>query len=608
MTALGYDGKKNDGTEIDTSKGLTIGDFNEGVKKGAYEKNSITEKSGAQRLLGQKFTVNYAGQKKEIEFLNEADLIKLGFSKDAKDAAGNDIKVVDWDKVHDTTKDANGKINGLDVEDLKVLIQERMDKAFGTGKVKVDSIKTVKDDGTKTESLTFNTTDTSQTLTVSAVNTAAGKDLIGINGASNKVSLGGTLKDNAGRLGLTLADPANGVKGDLANGLTINGVKLEVDETTTVQSLLDQINNNKEIGVRATYLSGENTFALVSTNTGSGRGITFGTKDETDGGLAAKIFGDGKNVDGTDAEMLVSYGEGLETVVKSSSNTFDLEGMEVTVSGNFNVEGTGENVHVMPKDKVDRSKAVTFNAKADVDGALDAVKKFIEEYNALIKEVNTQISTKPSGSYKPLTDEQKDEMSEKEIENWEKKAKEGLLFNDPTLRDLNSDLQGIFAEIIGNGVKPEDLEKIGITASSDWFSGGELIFDEEKFKDAMNTEPELVSNVICGGGTAKKGLAQTIEDTLTRYATRFSSRNQGAGGTGKGTYGRLIEEAGSEKIPSSMKKNLIDEQLKTMQENLDKLKEKLSVEQDRYISQFATMEKLISQMNSQSGWLASLTA
>ena len=89
----------------------------------------------------------------------------------------------------------------------------------------------------------------------------------------------------------------------------------------------------------------------------------------------------------------------------------------------------------------DRSKAVTFSAKADVDGVTETVKKFIEEYNEMIKEINTQVTTRPDKSYGPLTEEQQEEMSEKSIENWEKKAKQGpvsythLLPEDKPVKD-----------------------------------------------------------------------------------------------------------------------------------------------------------------------------
>jgi len=44
-----------------------------------------------------------------------------------------------------------------------------------------------------------------------------------------------------------------------------------------------------------------------------------------------------------------------------------------------------------------------------------------------------------------------------------------------------------------------------------------------------------------------------------------------------------------------------------MQDAIDRLNDQLKTEQDRYISQFTQMETLISQMNSQSGYLSSLS-
>ena len=231
----------------------------------------------------------------------------------------------------------------------------------------------------------------------------------------------------------------------------------------------------------------------------------------------------------------------------------------------------------------------------------ETVKKFIEEYNEMIKEINTQVTTRPDKAYGPLTEEQKDEMSDKSIENWEKKAKQGLLYNDATMRALSLDMQGVLTNLMANGANYKDLEEMGITISDDYLDGGTITFDEAKFKAAMTSDPEKVSNVFTGGGDIKKGLASIIEDTLTPYATKYANRNGNS-------YGRLIEEAGSEKIPLSIMNNQIYKDLKEMQSVLDTLNARLASEQDRYISQFTTMETLINQMNSQASYLAQFQA
>ncbi|MCI9067493.1 MAG: flagellar filament capping protein FliD, partial [Lachnospiraceae bacterium] len=397
----------------------------------------------------------------------------------------------------------------------------------------------------------------------------------------------------------------------LKQAFVINGVKINASADMTVNQLLVNINSSKA-GVKASYLSTSNKFTLVSTETGSGREIELGEKVNTitNPGAAGAIFGGvgSSSSDGKDAVMYVDYGTGAEKVV-SSTNTFDLDGLKITVSGEFGIENEkNENGELLDKDgnvlagdpTFDRTKAVTFNASADVDKATEAVKKFLEDYNKLVKAINTEITTKPDDAYGPLTDEQKDEMSETSIENWEKKAKQGLLFNNSVMRDLSMSVQGVLTKIMGNGISYDDLEEIGITMSTDPYDGGTLGFDETKFKAAMKDDPEKVGRIFTGGGEVKQGIGGVINDTLKQYATRYAYLNGGS-------YGRLVEEAGSEKITLSIQNNAIYKQLKDMQDNLVSLQSKLKSEQDRYIQMFTRMETAISNMNSQSSYLSSLS-
>ena len=189
---------------------------------------------------------------------------------------------------------------------------------------------------------------------------------------------------------------------------------------------------------------------LVSSETGAGREITFESE------LAKDLFeGAGsKQTEGKNAIIDVSYGNGAPITMERSSNIFDLEGLSVTVSGVFGgeyVEKTEADGTVSKEWIAKPSEAVTFTAKADVDGVTETVKSFFEDFNALVKEVHKQVATMPDNSYEPLTDEQKDEMDETSIENWEKKAKEGLLFGDSTMQGLHSDIEMIFKRWLRKG-------------------------------------------------------------------------------------------------------------------------------------------------------------
>jgi len=578
LTALGYNPQNADGTDKTVSDGISLSEFNENQKQ--LNDTYVNRQTMTQYLTGKKLTISFGGQTKEIELVKSGDRF-------------------------------------ANLDDLKDIIQDRLNQAFGTDNIKVaggtrhdaDGNPVTGTDGNPViDPLSFelgSNASSNQTLTVTSDN-AEIRNVLGIQkGASNKLNLEGSIRDNIDKL-IPDGPDAEAKRAQFLNSLETGGLKINgetisgVTADTSIQGMIDKINTNKDVGVKASYLSSTNQFVLISSETGSGREIQLeGASADIFGAVkdAAGNYTDGNFEMGKNAQVLVSYGNGISTMIESSSNTFDLEGLRVTVSQEFgNVTQDASGVW-----NSDRSKAVTFSAKADVDGVTETVKKFIEEYNEMIKEINTQVTTRPDKAYGPLTEEQKDEMSEKSIENWEKKAKQGLLYNDATMRALSLDMQGVLTNLMANGANYKDLEEMGITISDDYLDGGTITFDEAKFKAAMTSDPEKVSNVFTGGGDIKKGLASIIEDTLTPYATKYANRNGNS-------YGRLIEEAGSEKIPLSIMNNQIYKDLKEMQSVLDTLNARLASEQDRYISQFTTMETLINQMNSQASYLAQFQA
>lgn len=576
LTALGFNPQNADGSDKTVSDGISLNELNANQKN--FNTTYVNKQTMTQYLTGKKLTISFGGQTKQVELVKSGD----SFS---------------------------------DLDELRDIIQGRLNQAFGTDNIKVyggtrldeDGNPVLGDDGNPIfdDPLYFglgSNASPNQTLTINS-DSAEVRNVLGIQkGASNKLNLEGSIRDNIDKL-ITDDEPDAEAKRTQflesleSDGLVINGVKIAgVTANTSLQDMIDKINNNKDVGVKASFLSSTNQFVLVASETGKGRQIDLDS-DKADGSpneVANVLFG-GTFTPGKNAEIEVSYGNGVNTTIESSSNTFDLEGLRVTVSQEF---GYKEVNGVM---EPDRTQAVTFSAKADVDGVTEIVKKFIEEYNEMIKEINTQVTTRPDKSYGPLSEEQKEEMSEKSIENWEKKAKQGLLYNDATMRALNMDMQGVLTSLMASGVNYKDLEEMGLTISDDYLDGGTITFDEAKFKAAMTSDPEKVSNIFTGGGDVKKGLASIIEDTLTPYATKYANRNGNS-------YGRLIEEAGSEKIPLSVMNNQIYKQLKQMQQDLDTLNARLASEQDRYISQFTTMETLINQMNSQASYLSQFQA
>ena len=539
LKSLGFNSGDMNQDEIDN--GISLKEFNDHTS--SFEAAAITKQPLSAYLKGKSISVSYGGQTKNIELIGDKEEIK-------------------------------------DFEAFKDSLQKKLDKAFGSGKVTVGKV-TVGEGKDSKSILTFTATDNKQTLQISADSKEL-QNALGITSTqSNKISTGSSLWENRVKLGLGKYNTKEELNDALKN-FTVNGAKIDnITADTTVDGLLTAINNNKDAGVTATYLGSENKFVLSSNEKGEGRKITLGAdpKDTTD--AANLIFG-GVSQDGTDGEMSILY-NGVQTTITSSSNTFSIDGLDIRATNTFNTgSATAEG-------------GVSFTASADTEKVTETVKKFIEAYNAMIDEVRTQATTKPDSNYKPLTDDQKNEMNETSIKNWEDKAKEGILYNSSALKDLDNATQGIFSSMMINGVSYDDLEKIGISFSDDYTAGGKIVFDEEKFKTAMDSDPEKVSDLFTG----THGIVNTIDSTLSTYATRYASKNGNS-------YGVLIEEAGSEKLSLTLTNNSIYKELKDMQETITNLQSQLSTEQDRYISQFTQMERLINQMNSQSSYLSQL--
>ena len=550
LKSLGFNSGKMNQDDIDN--GISLDEFNASSNKSSFEAAAITKQPLSGYLKGKSISVSYGGQTKNIELIGDKEVIS---------------------KFDEFTKS----------------LQEKLNKAFGSGKVTVGkdgSLTFTATDRTAKDSTATDSTakDNKQTLQISADSKEL-QNALGITSTqSNKINTGSSLWENRKKLGLD-KNPQYTTKEELNKALenfTVNGTKIEgITADTTVDGLLTAINNNKDAGVTATYLGSENKFVLSSNEKGEGRKITLGAdpKDTTD--AANLIFG-GVSQDGTDGEMSILY-NGVQTTITSSSNTFSIDGLDIRATNTFNTgSATAEG-------------GVSFTASADTEKVTETVKKFIEAYNAMIDEVRTQATTKPDSNYKPLTEDQKNEMNENSIKNWEDKAKEGILYNSSALKDLDNATQGIFSSMMMNGVSYDDLEKIGISFSDDYTAGGKIVFDEEKFKTAMDSDPEKVSDLFTG----THGIVNTIDSTLSTYATRYASKNGNS-------YGVLIEEAGSEKLSLTLTNNSIYKELKDMQETITNLQSQLSTEQDRYISQFTQMERLINQMNSQSSYLSQL--
>lgn len=549
----------DDGIEIAANASATAANVN----------TAMQEKTIKEQLAGQSISFEYNGTVKWIEMPSEEEF---------------------------------DKYNTL--AELQTYLQDELNSAFGNGRIKVELTETKGPDGKpdgkaylsfttttpKTDSATgmvvSGDTDTSSTLAITASTgyLTGDESLFKIqDGTSNRLNLSATLAESGLKNSF---DPTSNTTLLKINGEEITGITAD----STIQEIMDAVNNNPDAGVTISYQENTDRFILTATQNGASGQV------KVEGSIADALFGAKDSgsytvQEGKDAVIAVQYaGSNEVTEIVRDSNTVSVDGLNITVSGTFGYDESGK--------RIENTEAVTFTAKADTDKIVETVTEMINEYNEILELLNDQVSTKPDRDYAPLTSSQKAEMSENEIELWEKKAKEGLLFMDSDLRSMADALRFVIPTEIRS-----QLEAIGITTSTDYSENGKLTVNESELRAAIESNPESVRNLFSAsastnedGTTTSGGLMTNMKSILDRYASTTGA-----------TKGILVERAGSEHALTSVLNNSLLDEINEIDDRIADMTERLTTEQDRYVSQFTQLELLISQMNSQSSYLASLS-
>lgn len=465
-----------------------------------------------------------------------------------------------------------------DINHMVEDINDSLSKAFGAGKVKVSGL-----DGRVEFDVLLN----GSTLMLADGSDAAGDlrklGFLPEDNTVNRISLASgleSIKDNF-KNSLVIDNPEENVV------FTVNDVVIDVGksyEKATIKDIMNAINNS-DAGVKIQYDSLNDKFTLTSTVEGAASSITFVDTDEENGILKALGIVDGEYTQGEDAEFTLNGVEGM----KRSSNQFTIDGVRFSLN-----EITTEPV------KIEISN--------DIDAVVENIKGLVEEYNKILDEVNGLIYQKKNRDYRPLTKEQKDALSKEEIEKWEEKAKEGLLSNDSILSGmLNEMRKALFDKVEGVSISIFD---IGISTGA-YYEKGKLTLDEAKLKTALmnnfdevvklfTARPEDSENNVSGDREKavqnynQSGITQRIYDIIQKNirTTRDSSGKKGA----------LLEKAGIVGDASEFN-NLIVNEIKEKDSVIQRMLEAMYKKEEAYYRKFTAMEKMLSQMQSQSAWL-----
>lgn len=240
-----------------------------------------------------------------------------------------------------------------------------------------------------------------------------------------------------------------------------------------------------------------------------------------------------KKVDGEDAEIWLN---GVQYT--GSSSTFTINNLTIDA-----LATTGND-------------EISITTSTDTQGIYDKVKDFLTEYNNIINEMTKLYNASSSKGYEPLTDDEKDSMSDKEIEKWETKIKDSLLRNDTTLSGVMSAMTTAMSQAVEINGKKYSLSSFGIhtlgylNAAENEQNAYHIDGDEDdtntsgnadKLMTAITEDPDMVMQFMQNVTT---NLYNAIGDKMksTTLSSAFTIYNDKQMTTQYKDYTKLIKE------------------------------------------------------------------
>ena len=307
----------------------------------------------------------------------------------------------------------------------------------------------------------------------------------------------------------------------------------------TLNDLAQRINNARFNGadgkktaldIRANYDSVSDGFSLANSKTGDANkiGLSVDTASGAVGAATRNMLDNLKlgtvsngtigapmtlGLSGTTASLEVA---GTNATVKIDGRTYNnLQDNKLEVNG----------VTYTFKKATPVGTPATVNVAQDQDKLVENVKKFVEEYNTLLDDLVKQYGQKTNRDYGVLTKSQEEGMTKEQIEKWNAKAKEGLLFRDDQLRSLISDLRdAVINRVQSAPGRYSTMSSIGITAKD---QTGHLKLDETKLKTAIAAEPDAVHRLISfddeNNDYGNSGVATRLYNKLTGRLKRMEA-------------------------------------------------------------------------------------
>lgn len=424
----------------------------------------------------------------------------------------------------------------------------------------------------------------------------AGK--INIDGNAHKITVGFVSDETSQALGIKSGDTNYfnasdrldtllGVNNDITLKVKTSSGKVDeikLKSSDTMDQAITKINNAQN-NFKISLDSVKGRFKLITNETGAVNTIEMADADTKD--FFAKLgLDESVRVRGKNARVVVNGEE-----IISASNDITINGAKIKLNQlhkaqDGNIEITRQ---FQPKNMVEK------------------MKKFVEKYNELVSKLNGLTNERKNRKFQPLTDEEKKEMKKEEIEEWEKKAKEGLFRSDPIIRNLLTDMRRAFnTSVEGAGIT---MDQLGLDFSNDRKEPGKLVFNEAKFTKALEEKTSSVLNFFTSKSEinfdtpeddkrfSQNGVMERLNDIFKFNTSTTVLRSK--------QRGHLVAMAGI-KGTSSEHTSKLSERIKRVDWKVDDMMRALLKKENEYYLKFANLEKALSRISAQSNAFSGL--
>ncbi len=498
------------------------------------------------------------------------ELMKAQSTKKTK--IQNKITKTEW--TQEKWKELNTKIYSLytgSISKLKTQGSYSTKKATSSNESKV-SVSASMNAVNGSHSVKVNQLASAQYLTGNKV---TAKDGTAVKGTTKLAELGGSNNSDSSIIGTVI----NFSTQDKSYSLTVT-------EETTVN---DFVNAAKKAGITASFDTNQSRFFLSSSSSGiqnafsittstTGENTTLATNSLSSLGLTTV----NAVIDATNNEVIYDIADSSVSIIKAANSEIEYNGAKLTGTTNtITANGLTFNVH-----GVTQGETISLTVANDTQAVYDTIKQFIKDYNEVLKEMNTLYDAESAKGYDPLTDEEKEAMSEDQIEKWEKKIKDSLLRRDNTLSSLISSMKNTMMGSVSYNGKSYALSIFGI-GTKDYTEKGLLHIDgdpddsdtsinQDKLKKALEEDPEAVMKTL---STLVGNLYADLTDkmkstTLSSALTLYNDKE-------------------------------LDKNIKNYKSDLSDMEDRLKTLEDRYYKQFSAMEVAMAKLNSQTSALSS---